>query len=428
MSLSNIRHEWLEMDGKFKAVIISLVIGGFAFIVFMSQKNAQADKIDQEKKLAQRAAQEAQTAQGAAAFNFSTLPSTNRNQGLEDLKTEIQQLKEAIQRGTTPEGSGPNRQQSGDTTPLKGDGSLAAPIDLNKSLPPPISFDQPGTQQPSKRNRVGMDVPSASPAFGGMQEPVKETPAPPQFKVWPAEKITAQPNKNKEPKGLVIPVNSALESVMLSGINAKPSGSISGAAGSVNSANDVGAPFVTRLKGDALLPNGWKLSDLGDCFLGGSGIAILSAERVYVISNIISCIAADGEVYEAPVKAYGLDADGTQGIAGKVVSKQGAILMQAAITGIASGLGSALSPSALTSSNTSAQSGSQQGIQNVNPSLVAQTSLGTGINQAAAALSRFYLEFARETFPVIEVVASTRITWILKETIEFKRTKKASLQ
>ena len=215
---------------------------------------------------------------------------------------------------------------------------------------------------------------------------------------------------------------------MLSGINAKPSGSISGAAGSVNSANDVGAPFVTRLKGDAILPNGWKLSDLGDCFLGGSGVAILSAERVYAISNTISCIATDGEIYEAPIKAFGLDVDGIQGIAGKVVSKQGAILMQAALTGIASGLGSALSPSALPSSNINTLSGSQQGIQTVNPSLVAQTAVGTGINQASAQLSRFYLEFARETFPVIEVTAGTRITWVLKESIEFKRTKKVATQ
>ena len=149
---------------------------------------------------------------------------------------------------------------------------------------------------------------------------------------------------------------------------------------------------------------------------------------MYAISNTISCIATDGEIYEAPIKAFGLDVDGIQGIAGKVVSKQGAILMQAALTGIASGLGSALSPSALPSSNINTLSGSQQGIQTVNPSLVAQTAVGTGINQASAQLSRFYLEFARETFPVIEVTAGTRITWVLKESIEFKRTKKVATQ
>ena len=85
---------------------------------------------------------------------------------------------------------------------------------------------------------------------------------------------------------------------MLTGINARPSGSIGGAVGSVNSANKVGAPFVSRVKGEAIMPNGWRLADLGDCFLGGSGIAILSTERAYVIADNLSCIATNGKVYE----------------------------------------------------------------------------------------------------------------------------------
>ena len=421
MSTESIRNEWEDMDKKFKITIIAMVILGVIGLYFMSQKNAQADKAAEEKKVAARAAQEALTTQGAGAFKFSTLPSTNRNQGLEDLKLQIDQLRDLISRGAPLPAPRP---QGGDSAGTGAAGNLP-PIDLDKALPPAVAFDQPVPAPLGKSKNGGFDASGHGNSSGPVA--VKEIPEAARFKVWPAEKVTASP-KNKEARGLVIPVNSALESVMLSGINAKPSGSISGAAGSVNSANDVGAPFVTRLKGDAILPNGWKLSDLGDCFLGGSGVAILSAERVYAISNTISCIATDGEIYEAPIKAFGLDVDGIQGIAGKVVSKQGAILMQAALTGIASGLGSALSPSALPSSNINTLSGSQQGIQTVNPSLVAQTAVGTGINQASAQLSRFYLEFARETFPVIEVTAGTRITWVLKESIEFKRTKKVATQ
>jgi conjugal transfer pilus assembly protein TraB len=58
--------------------------------------------------------------------------------------------------------------------------------------------------------------------------------------------------------------------------------------------------------------------------------------------------------------------------------------------------------------------------------MLARTAVGTGINNAASQLSRFYLEFARETFPVIEIIAGTRVTWILKESVEFKKIKKAS--
>lgn len=210
---------------------------------------------------------------------------------------------------------------------------------------------------------------------------------------------------------------------MLTGINARPGGATSGAVGSSTSAINVGAPFVTKIKGDATLPNGWKLSDLGDCLMGGSGIAVLSAERAYAISDTISCIAPNGDVYEAPIKAYGVDADGIQGLAGKVVSKQGAILAQAFLTGIASGLGTALAPTAVPGFNNTATGGSTA-YQTPDPAMVAHTAVGTGISNAASQLSRFYLEFARETFPVIEVLAGTRITWILKESVEFKRTKK----
>jgi conjugal transfer pilus assembly protein TraB len=113
--------------------------------------------------------------------------------------------------------------------------------------------------------------------------------------------------------------------------------------------------------------------------------------------------------------------DGTLGIAGKVVSKQGALLLQAALTGMASGLGAALAPSAIPAYNSNAVSGSTTGVQYPNPAAVAQTAVGQGINQAASQLSKFYLDYAKETFPVVEVVSGTRVTWVLKETVELKR-------
>jgi conjugal transfer pilus assembly protein TraB len=430
MGISTIRKEWTEMDVKFKAIFITLIVAGSAFLVFQNLKNTEKEKLAAEKKLEQRAAKEAAGVPGSPGandgFKFSVTPKTNRNQGLEEMKVEIQLIKEDMQKllvaTQNPQADKPTDKftpRSGQTTPPPAPSLPPAP-DLNKPLPP-VNFDQPMGVKPDLK---------AAPRFPDMPGalPVKEDTKAPQMKVWASDKNANRPPKKPEPLSLIIPVNSALESVMLSGINAKPSGSIASSVGSVTSANDVGAPFVTRLKGDAILPNGWKLSDLGDCFLGGSGVAVLSAERVYAISNTISCISPDGEVYESPIKAYGLDVDGTQGIAGRVVNKQGAILMQAAITGIASGLGSALAPTALASSNTNAQSGQAQGFQTANPSLIAQTALGQGINQASSQLSKFYLEFARETFPVIEVVAGTRITWILKQSIEFKRIKKLDIK
>lgn len=404
--------KWKELDPKMKAVFGALVVFGSVLIYFQNQKNKAAESAAETKRLEKVAAEEANKKPGDA-FKFTALPQTPRNQGLEDLSAEVQRLRDEI---------AASKQQSAFKNPVQStDTPFNAPpaIDLSSPLPgagsrqPVPSFDLAALESPQRKG--------SGAAVASLDEAPKPIPPAPQLKTWAAEK-RVEVEKPADPK-LVIPINSALEGVMLTGINARPSGAIAGAVGTSSSANSVGAPFVTKIKGDATLPNGWKLSDLGDCLLGGSGIAVLSAERAYAISDTISCIAPNGDVYEAPIKAYGVDADGIQGLAGKVVSKQGAILAQAFLTGIASGLGTALAPTAVPGFNNASQGGATA-YQTPEAAMVARTAVGTGISNAAGQLSRFYLEFARETFPVIEVLAGTRITWILKESVEFKRTKK----
>jgi conjugal transfer pilus assembly protein TraB len=407
--MNDFLEKWKELDKKYKIIFAALIIVG---VILIFVQNRYRENIAVEVKQAK------EQTQSAADYKFQALPTTYRNQGLEDLTAQISKLSEEVNRLR-------QENQNSAVRPQPFQQPLPPPVesvkvDLNKELPPAgashldfTDLDKPSTK--SKGDTLNLP--------DGIKEEIQNDR--PEVKVWKAE-IKQEAETSDTENKLVIPVNSAIEAVMLSGINARPPGSISGAVGSVNSANDVGAPFVTRIKGDATLPNGWKLNDLGDCFLSGSGIAILSAERAYVISNTISCITNSGEVYEAPIKAYGLDIDGIQGISGKVVSKQGGILLQALLTGIVSGIGSALTPTAIPAYNSSAQPGSTQGGQYPDPNMLARTAVGTGINNAASQLSRFYLEFARETFPVIEIIAGTRVTWILKESVEFKKIKKAS--
>lgn len=406
------RQEWDELDSKKKAMFAAFFVAGLVVLGILIQRNNKEQSAAEQKRLERAAAAEENKPVGES-FKLSALPNSNRNQGLEDMHAELQKLKEQIELYKAQ--GGPN-QRLANPQPIPQATGAPDPIDLNKNLPPPapiggvdftLSSSEP--KGPSKGTTQTTD------------EAMKEAPPAPRLKTWASEK-KGEADKSAEPK-ITIPINSALEGVMLTGINARPSGATTGAVGSVTSANNVGAPFVTKIKGDATLPNGWKLSDLGDCFLGGSAIAVLSAERAYAISDTISCVATNGDVYEAPIKAYGVDADGIQGLAGKPVSKQGAILAQAFLTGIASGLGTALTPTAVPGYNSNAGTGSQS-YQTPDPNMVARSAVGTGISNAAGQLSRFYLDFAKETFPVIEIIAGTRITWILKESVEFKRTKK----
>lgn len=441
------KQEWQDMDPKWRMTIIAMVVAGTIGIVIYDQRKSGGDIAKSQAASSGASMSNAPGAPGGISgtrYDTSMMPPpSNRNQGLEDLISEMQKLRSEIAQNkkdgpafslggsSVGASSGQNGQVGQNSQGGRGaaSGSAAGPDGLDLSAP--ITFPPAPSKAGAGLDWKESDAPVASGKANSGQgtrsrlsTEAEAVPAAPTPKVWQPARVEAK-EVDAAPK-VIIPVNAGLEAVLLSGVAARPSGSSGGALGSAVSANSVGAPFVSRIKGDAILPNGWKLSDLGDCFLGGSAVAVLSAERAYAISDTLSCVASNGEVYEGPVKAYGLDVDGTLGLAGKVVSKQGAILFQALLTGIASGLGTALTPTPIAGLNTSAASGSSQGVQYADGETIARTAIGTGIGNATSQLSRFYLEFARETFPVIEVVAGTRITWILKESIELKRTRTAT--
>lgn len=443
------KQQWKEMDPKFKVALGAIVIGGGILLVVKSHEHEQFEKEEQDRRIA-TATMKANAEGGRSLPNggntFSALPSSNRNQGLEDLlaaldkakadakeaqehsKNVDEQMRHVTDRLNQIESRGgagiaatsATGGSAGSTAGGQGPGGQSY-----ENLPPPVDFGQPGAGSVAGTKDKGGEK---NPFGDGADLPAGAAPKITRtaMKVWNSE---AQPAKKASTDGdvvLSVPTSSALESVMLTGINARSNSSGDAASGTILSANNVGAPFVTRVKGNAILPNGWRVSDFNDCFISGTGIAILSSERANVISKDMTCIDKRGNVYESKINAYGVDLDGIQGLSGRVVTKQGSLLAKTALAGVASGLGSAFSPTALPSYNQNAQSGQQQGYQMPNPSLIGGSALGGGVNEASKALSKFYLDYAKEMFPVIEVNAGTRVTWILQETVELKRFNKGN--
>lgn len=426
MSIQQNLEDWKHLDPKkkvffgvsFVAIVLFTVIH---YVMNEGKSGTSNDEMPTEAPVQSTGTSSPGSTIPQPNYHLNVLPTTNRNQGLEDLHTRLDHLESLL--ANMPQSSG---KQTTDSTPTNAASLPAAvgKVDLNSGLDKPfdpnVDFMEPPTASASTQ-ALKVDPNQAAPS------------APRALKVQVLQSENKPPVKetSKEPT-YVIPVNSGIEAVMLTGINARQPGttsataSLGAASSAANSATNVGAPFVTKIKGDAILPNGWRLSDLGDCFLGGSGVAILSTSRANVIADTLSCVSEDGEVWEAPIKAYGVDVDGTLGLAGKVVNKQGAILLQSALTGAAAGLGAAFTPSPIAGYNSNAASGSAQGYQMPNPNLVFGTMVGQGLNNASSQLSKFYLEFAREVFPVVEVPAGNRVTWVLKETIELKKKTRGS--
>ena len=431
--------QWAEMDPKFKFAIGGLVVVGVILTYVQSQRHDRLVKEQEVTEVARKAAMAAAapTAPGAPRndYRMTAVPTSVRNQGLEDLVGELQR--------TTAEAKASREAAANAATLLQKMhervsqleagkiGSITSPGSVDQAafgnaLPPPVDFSQPGSSSklPGRTTAAaGTQGSNGAVDFSLPSGPVEKS-APKsrnRMKIWD-EKADEVKHPAAEAAYRSIPANSALESVMLTGINARSNNASGGAAsGTVVSANNVGSPFVTRVKGNAILPNGWKVGFFDDCFISGTGIAVLSSERANVIANTITCVDKKGAIFEAKIKAYGVDLDGIQGISGRVVTKQGSILAKTALAGVASGLGTALAPTAIPGYNSNQQSG-EQGIQFPSVKLIGQSALGTGVADGAKALSKFYLDYAKEMFPVIEVNAGTRITWILQETVELTTT------
>ena len=373
------------------------------------------------------------------AFSSSTfLPQTNRNMGLEDLKADFDNTRQIVINANEEIKliSDQNKVLQNKISILEqGRQQIAAPafktlpypssaptrysdVELNTPLPPLGDFKKEDTQNRlNKSNDKYKDINSQAEAFEPNTQNSVALSHDRVIKQW-SNTSQKQAEKIKPKNFVTIPATSVIEAVMLSGINARTSATGGTTGGSIISANNVGSPFISRIKGSAILPNGWRAADLTDCFLSGTGIGILSTERANVTADKLTCINTDGLIFEAKIKAYGVDLDGIQGLSGRLVTKQGSILAKEAAAGMFAGVGSAFSPQSLPSYNSNATSGSQQGYVTPNATLVAGSAVGQGVSTSLGQLSKFYLDYARQMFPIVEVNAGPGVSWVVQESFD----------
>ena len=158
-------------------------------------------------------------------------------------------------------------------------------------------------------------------------------------------------------------------------------------------------PVLLRLADLAVLPNGWR-GQVKDCLVVGEGFGDHSAERAYIRTTLLSCVMRDGQVLEVPIKGSVFGEDGMNGMAGHLVTKQGAILGNALLSGIAAGIGSGISQASQTVASTTL------GPVNSLPTDAAgilKQGAGTGVGRALDRLAQYYINLAERTFPVIEI-------------------------
>jgi len=173
-------------------------------------------------------------------------------------------------------------------------------------------------------------------------------------------------------------------------------------------------PVLLRLMDAAVLPNQFR-SQIKDCLVIGEGYGDQSAERAYIRTTLLSCVMRDGKVMEVPLKGSVFGEDGMNGMMGKLVTKQGQILTNALLAGIASGLGSGLAQASQTITTSPLGTTTTTG---TDPKSILQAGVGTGVGKALDRLSQYYISLAEKTFPVIEILPGRVVDIVVTQGVQ----------
>jgi len=194
-----------------------------------------------------------------------------------------------------------------------------------------------------------------------------------------------------------IPSGSFMRAVLLGGLDAPTGGQ----------AQNNPWPVLLRVQDNAFLPNRFR-ARVKECFLLGSGYGDISSERAYLRLESLSCVLNNGEVVDTAAKGYIVGEDGKAGMRGRLVSKQGQVLANALLAGVASGIGQAFQQSATTYSISPLGS-----IGTVESGKALQAGAGAGVGKALDRLSQYYINLAEKMFPIIEVDAGRVVDVVL---------------
>jgi len=202
-----------------------------------------------------------------------------------------------------------------------------------------------------------------------------------------------------------IPAGSFMRGVLLSGLDAPTGGQ----------AQQNPHPVVIEVLDMASLPNKFK-ADYKNCRFTANGAGDLSSERAYIRLDRLSCISEDGGALDVSVKGYIADQTGKAGVRGRLISKQGQVLANALLAGVASGIGTAFSQGAMTTSISPLGS-----TQSVKDGEELKAGIGQGVGNALTQLSKYYIQLADKMFPIIEIDAGQPVDIVITKGIAVAR-------
>jgi len=176
-----------------------------------------------------------------------------------------------------------------------------------------------------------------------------------------------------------------------------------------------GEPLMFRVQAPAILPNDLK-ADLKGCFVIGNGYGSLAKERIDVRLVSMHCVSHDGTgVIDEKIKGWVTGKDGKKGIPAVVVTRAGSLIARSFVAGAFDGIGSAVSLDTVTQSISPLGS-----TQVIDAEQALQAGIGQGIKSGSEKIQDLYLEWARQSGPVLETGAAADCTIVIQESVSLK--------
>jgi conjugal transfer pilus assembly protein TraB len=195
------------------------------------------------------------------------------------------------------------------------------------------------------------------------------------------------------------------------------------ASAGVNSQTDP-LPVVLRITGPArsVVQKGKVLTTrIEGCVVNGAARGDLSAEKIYVKLAKMTCDQPGGRVAVSEVKGF-ISFGGKAGVRGRVVSREGALVGQALLAGIAGGFGRGFSANA-----NSALSGVNVGVGGKRDELstgdIVKGGFGQGVGEAGDMVSKYLIERAEQYQPVIEMPTGIDVEIVFLDGVYVRTTK-----
>jgi conjugal transfer pilus assembly protein TraB len=167
-------------------------------------------------------------------------------------------------------------------------------------------------------------------------------------------------------------------------------------------------PVLLSVSSESLIANNYK-QDYKDCLLLATATGNATTERAYMRLSKISCVSKNGDKrIEAAIQGWVIGEDNKAGLTGNLVTKSGSLILKGLMAGIAQGISNAASNSDTFVSNNSSGIGGN----NLGDNLTDGFSNGAG--SAFKAIADFYIQMAKDLYPVIEVRGGRSVQILIK--------------